>query len=214
MTPRNTRIVPDRNVMIQMSAVKPTGIEPERPWRRPNRVAKSDAPTIAKKPHDRGKPQEDDGEREDGVGGQARSRPCCTCCVPRAVPRARHRCRSAGSRPSCAARAGIDDARASAAFARPPPRHETEVARVGRQLNVGEPRQYPVETKVAKPQPPWLLTADPLSVDDVVTLSVQGEELRNRLRSILKVTVHDYGRIARDMVERRRQRRLMAEVSR
>src|SRR5882724_1113236 len=93
-------------------------------------------------------------------------------------------------------------------------RHQPEVARIDRQVDVGETRQYPVEGRVAQAEQPPFLAPHPASVDDVVSLQVGADKVGDRLGRVLKVPVHQHHGITADVVERGGQSRLVTEVAR
>ena len=171
-------------------------------------------PDHREEPDDGSEPERDDGKGENGIGGepkQPRHAVLAVTCVPfrpldidANLPEA-----NPAAKP----------AEVSMVLGHPPQLgddttgHQAEVAGIGWELNVGEPRQQAVEGVVTETEPPGFLAQDSLGVDDVVALRVQREELRNRFRPILQVAVHHDRRVACDVIERRRQRRLMAEVS-
>ena len=93
-------------------------------------------------------------------------------------------------------------------------RHQTEISRIERKPKLRKSCHHAVENEIAEPERPRLLPIRALGIYHVVALEKSSNELRNDLRHILQIAVHDDRGVSADVVERGSQRRLMTEVAR
>ena len=91
--------------------------------------------------------------------------------------------------------------------------HQAEIATVERDVELADGAQDPVKQVISKPFDGTFLPILPDGVNHLESLAPPGHEQGQHFGRVLKVTVHHDDRSAPRMIEARRHRGLMAEIS-
>ena len=95
-----------------------------------------------------------------------------------------------------------------------PPRKERKISRVQRKAQVREGRDHAVEEEIGRPQQHPFFPGNAAGIDDVEPFSVFVEELMDRFRRILQISVHHDDDVAGHVVQGRADGGLVAEIAR
>src|SRR3954451_7733413 len=91
--------------------------------------------------------------------------------------------------------------------------HQAEIAAVERDVDLADRSQDPVKEMITKPLDETFLTVLPDRVNYLEAFAPPGHEPGQDFGRVLQVSVHHDNRIATRMIDARRHRGLMAEIS-
>jgi hypothetical protein len=93
-------------------------------------------------------------------------------------------------------------------------RHQPKISRVQRQSNIRQRRHHAIKHVIANPQRQRFFSPYALGVDHVVSLLIFFNELRYHFLNVLQIPVHHNNGVARNVIQRRGNRRLVSEIPR